>query len=211
MNAHVESMVQNKAAARLVVTAAPHRMFFLAGAAQLVIALLFWLAALTGWYVPGAPALRLTIFGGAAHIFLMLYGLFTFFVFGFLFTVFPRWLGTEPITRPRYVTIATAMAIGMACYYGGVFAGRTLAVVGAAVFVAGWLCGLATLLQVWRRSQKPDKRFALFPFGCVTSGCAGAIVYVWWLATNGPALLTISTTAGFWLYLVPLIVAVSYR
>ncbi|HET6725754.1 MAG TPA: NnrS family protein [Gammaproteobacteria bacterium] len=209
MTVSVNSMM--KAGALPIVTAAPHRLFFLAGAAQLVVALLFWLATLAGGYIPGAPAFRLAIFGGAAHIFLMLYGLFTFFVFGFLTTTFPRWLNTEPIARGRYVTIATAMVAGMACYYGGLFAGRTLAIGGVAVYVAGWIAGLATLLQVWLRSDKADKRFVLFPFGCVSAGCAGAIVYAWWLATQQPELLTIATTAGFWLYLVPLIVAVSYR
>ncbi|HET7308452.1 MAG TPA: NnrS family protein [Gammaproteobacteria bacterium] len=204
-------MVQDKAAVRPVVTAAPHRVFFLAGAAQLVVALLFWLAVLTGWYLPGALVVRLAIFGAAAHIFLMLYGLFTFFVFGFLMTTFPRWLGVQPIERPRYVSIALVMVLGMACYYGGVFVGRQLAVAGVAIYVAGWIGGLATLLQVWRRSDKADKRYVLFPFGCVSAGCAGAIVYAWWLGTQQSELLTIATAAGFWLYLVPLIVAVSYR
>jgi uncharacterized protein involved in response to NO len=204
-------MAEQTAAARPVVTAAPHRIFFLAGAAQLVVALLFWVATLTGWYVPAAPLLRLAVFGAAAHVFLMLYGLFTFFVFGFLTTTFPRWLSAEPIARPRYVSIAVVMVIGMACYYAGVFADRRLAVVGAAIFIAGWIGGLATLFGVWRRSDKADKRYALFPFGCVSAGCAGAIVYTGWLATQQPEWLTIATKAGLWLYLVPLVVAVSYR
>lgn len=197
---------------RPVITAAPHRLFFFLGATQLLVTVLLWLAVLCGWYIPavGGPV-KLSVFGTWVHVFLMLYGLFTFFVFGFLCTVFPRWLNSTPIARARYVLIAVVMTVGMMAFYIGVFWSRPIAVAGAAVFVAGWLGGLATLFGVWRRSRKPDKRFALFPFGCVSAGCVGAIVYTFWLATQNPILLNISRTAGLWLYLVPLIVAVSYR
>jgi uncharacterized protein involved in response to NO len=211
MATNVDNMTRQLGGARRTLPAAPHRVFFLAGAAQLVIALLFWLAVLAGWYLPAAPVLRLAVFGAAAHIFLMVYGLFTFFVFGFLMTVFPRWLSAEPIARSRYVSIAAVMVLGIACYYGGVFAGRSSALTGVALFIGGWLAALLTLFGVWRHSPKADKRYALFPFGCVSAGCTGATVYFCWLATGEPVLLTIATKAGLWLYLVPLIVAVSYR
>lgn len=191
--------------------AAPHRPFFCAGAAQLILTLLFWLTILLGWHTAAVPSPVLAVFGIAAHVFLMLYGLFTFFVFGFLSTVFPRWLGTEPIAARRYGSIAVVMAIGIACFYAGLFTTRGVAVAGALIFLAGWACGLATLLQVWRRSDRAGKRFALFPFGCVSGGFAGACVYTAWLITGHPLLLTIATAAGLWLYLVPLIVAVSFR
>ncbi|HET7675978.1 MAG TPA: NnrS family protein [Gammaproteobacteria bacterium] len=192
-----------------ILFAAPHRPFFFFGAAQLVVALLFWLTVLLGWHSVAMPAL--SVFGIAAHVFLMLYGLFTFFVFGFLSTVFPRWLATDPIPPRRYGPIACAMAAGIACFYAGIFTSSDIAVAGAVVFVAGWAGGLVTLLQVWRRSTRADKRFALFPFGCVSGGFAGACVYIAWLITQQPLLLDVATAAGLWLYLVPLIVAVSYR
>jgi len=66
-------------------------------------------------------------------------------------------------------------------------------------------------LQVWRSSDRPDKRFALVPFGCVTAGRAGVGVYTAWLIMQDPDLLVATTAIGMWLYLVPLIVAISYR
>lgn len=195
----------------LVLTAAPHRVFFLGGAVQLVVVLLFWLYVLIGWYLPAWAPPALTIAAPAVHLFLMLYGLFTFFVFGFLTTVFPRWLGTAPIARGRYTAIAGALGLGMLCYYGGLFASRALATAGLGLFLLGWGFGLFTLSQVWWRSRQPGKRFALFPFGCVTAGWVGACVYAAWLITKRPELFDVTAAMGLWLFLVPLIVAVSHR
>ncbi len=194
-----------------IITAAAHRLFFLGGASQLVIALAFWLYVLAGWYLPLWPPPLLTVVAPLAHVFLMLYGLFTFFVFGFLFTVFPRWLQTATVPRRRYTTVAAVLSGGMLCFYVGAFVSRWVAIIGVVVFALGWAGALLTLLQVWRSSKKADKHFALFPFACVGFGWAGACAYAAWLITQAPALSDITMAIGLWLYLVPLIVAVSYR
>ena len=67
-----------------VFSAAPHRMMFFAGAVQLVLTLLFWGVELLGLYTALWPPLHITIAPVWVHGFLMLYGLFPFFIFGFL-------------------------------------------------------------------------------------------------------------------------------
>jgi len=194
-----------------ILLAAPHRPFFLAGVIQAVATMLLWLVILGGWYIPAMPVVPLTIFGTATHTFLQVYGLFTFFVFGFILTVLPRWLAGTPVSRGRYTTIAALMAAGMGVVYAGFFNHRLVAFAGGVLFVAGWGLGLWTLLGVWRASRREGKGFALFPLGCITAGALGAAVYVAWLATSQPILLKTSVAMGLWLYLVPLIVAVSHR
>jgi uncharacterized protein involved in response to NO len=193
------------------VLAAPHRLFFLIGAIQLVVSVLLWLVVLADRFIPAVLVLSLAVDDTSIHIFLMLYGLFTFFVFGFLTTVFPRWLATEALGRPAYAAIAGLMTTGLTGYYLGLFIGRDLAFAGSALFAAGWALGLWMLGRVWWRSRRPDKRFALFPLACVTAGCAGAVVHALWLWTSQPGLRHAATVIGVWLYLVPLIVAVSHR
>jgi len=194
-----------------VLFAAPHRLFFLVGVVQLVAAMLFWLAVLAGWYIPALPSIPLAIFGAPAHGFLMLFGVFTFFVFGFITTVFPRWLASTEVAGARYTTIAALMTLGVLGVYTGFFLGRLVAFAGCAVFVVGWGVGVRTLLGVWRDSARPDKRFALFPLGFISAGAAGAAVYSAWLVTPQPALLNTAMAIGLWLYLVPLVVAISHR
>ncbi|AWN15748.1 NnrS family protein [Salinisphaera sp. LB1] len=194
-----------------VLFARPHRLFFLIGAWQLILSILFWFVVLTGLYLPALPVLPLTVNATSAHLFLMLYGLFIFFVFGFLLTVFPRWLGTAEIDRPRYTGIAALLTVGMVTYYLGLLTSRDVALIGNGLFVGGWGLGLWTLLSIWQRSSREDKRFALFPLGCVAMGGMGAASHALWLWTSQGELLVIAGAVGLWLYLVPLVIAISYR
>lgn len=194
-----------------VVMAAPHRLFFLAGALQLMAVLAFWFYDLSGIYLPCVTAPTLSLAGPAAHAFLMLYGLFTFFVFGFLTTVFPRWLTTEPIGRSRYTALAVVMTVGVLCFYAGLFTARPLVEAGIALFLAGWGAGIAMLFRLWRQSGHPDRHFALMPLGCISSGWVGTGLFGGWLITGQPALFAASVTVGLWLYLVPLIITVGQR
>ena len=73
-------------------TAAPHRVMFFGGALQAIAVMLWWLCELvTRFGIVGHPA-SWPIVPSAAHAYLMIYGLFPFFMFGFLMTVFPRWM-----------------------------------------------------------------------------------------------------------------------
>jgi uncharacterized protein involved in response to NO len=196
---------------RWIITVAPHRLFFLGGALQLVCVLVFWLDVLIGWYLPVWAPPSLTVAAPLAHVFLMLYGLFTFFVFGFLFTVYPRWLQTAIVPRWRYTTIAIMLSSAMACFYVGVFTSRLLATLGVVLYALGWAGAVLTLLQVWLSSSKTDKRFALFPLTFVMFGLVGNCVYAGWLIRPASTLFDLTLAVGLWLYLVPLIVAVSHR
>lgn len=194
-----------------MVFAAPHRLFFLLGTLQLIVSIVFWLVVLAGLYLRALPIVPLSVNATSMHLFLMLYGLFTFFVFGFLTTVFPRWLATTAIARSRYLTMAGLLTLGMATYYLGLFTRRDVALAGNIVFALGWGLGLWTLAGVWRRSDRPDLLFALFPMTCVTLGCAGAVIHALWLWSSRPELLAAASAVGLWLYLVPLITAISHR
>jgi len=73
---------------------APHRIFFAGGLFQALFALGFWGLELSGrqlgWAMPWpAPA---TWFHGG----MMLYGIFPWFILGFLMTALPKWMAHGP-------------------------------------------------------------------------------------------------------------------
>ncbi len=75
-----------------LLASAPHRPLFLAGSVAVLLSMAWWAVELTwmrfglaGWPQPSIPP-------GWAHAMLIQYGLFPL-MFGFLLTVFPRWLG----------------------------------------------------------------------------------------------------------------------
>ena len=71
---------------------APHRMMFFAGAAAVIVSMLWWACFLGAGYFghafPAAP-----VPPGWAHAVFTQYGMLPLFMFGFLLTVFPRWMG----------------------------------------------------------------------------------------------------------------------
>ena len=65
-------------------SAAPHRSLFLAGALQGVLTVLWWIFDLTGRYGIAGSMTGWSVAPTWAHAFLMMYGFFPFFIFGFL-------------------------------------------------------------------------------------------------------------------------------
>ena len=132
-----------------VFTAAPHRMLFFAGAVQTVLVMLLWLAELLG-RTGLSPSLPLVITSTWVHTFLMVFGLFPFFIFGFLFTVYPRWMGGPVVPVSRYVTAFALLAAGMILFYAGLFISRIVVAMALTLQLAGWAVTLYSL----RRSAR---------------------------------------------------------
>ncbi|MGH8518928.1 MAG: NnrS family protein, partial [Panacagrimonas sp.] len=106
---------------------APHRLLFFVGACNVLLAMAWWAAWLgfQRWQLPPMPAPALH--PGWLHAFVMQYQMLPSFMFGFLLTVFPRWMSQPELPRRRYVPVGV-----------GLFGGQLATLVGA----MGWGPGL---------------------------------------------------------------------
>jgi uncharacterized protein involved in response to NO len=131
------------------VTAAPHRIHFFCGLAALVAAGLWWALHLIARYT-GTPifALDLTIAPIWAHSFLMVFAVFPTVIFGFLYTVYPRWMNGPLVPRRVYVASATLMTAGTFAWLAGTFMSSNLLLAGCALVAAGLAVGIAELIRV---------------------------------------------------------------
>ncbi|MGA7802072.1 MAG: NnrS family protein [Gammaproteobacteria bacterium] len=194
-----------------VFTAAPHRVMMFAGALQLVVTLLFWGAELAGRYTrlwSPLPTVEPAVW---VHAFLMIYGLFPFFILGFLMTTYPRWMNGEPIARPRYVTPFLTMAAAVAVYYAGVFLGRQWMALGVIILLVGWLSALSALYRVFRTAPARDKSTERFLNVALAMGGVGMSLYLLWLLTGDRILVRAAIGVGLWWFLVPVLVTVAHR
>ena len=75
-----------------LLAAAPHRLLFFVGAANVMLAMGWWTLWLIDarWQVVGMP--QPAVFAGWMHAIIMQYQVLPSFMFGFLLTVFPRWM-----------------------------------------------------------------------------------------------------------------------
>lgn len=192
-------------------TAAPHRMMMLGGAAQGVLTLLWWLFDLLGRYGGLYAAPAWSIAPVWAHAFLMLYGFFPFFIFGFLMTTYPNWMNGEKIPPRFYVPSFLCLASGIALFYLGLVAGKAFLIAGTTLMLAGWGIALHALLRVLTKARYDDKRHPIVTTLALIMGWLGILSYLVWLASDNAFALAFSRHAGIWWFMLPILLAVCHK
>jgi len=195
-----------------IFTAAPHRMLFSAGFVQLLISLLWWLSELLGRYSGGWwPVSEAGLASAWLHAFMMVYGVFPFFIFGFLLTTYPRWMNTEAVPAPRYIPIFMLMAGGMGLFDVGLWWGQPWLVAGLGLYLLGYAWGLYALFRVYWHSTVADTRYERLFNLSLLAGWIGILWYLSALLSQQWLWLHYAIQVGLWVYLLPLLVGVCHR
>jgi uncharacterized protein involved in response to NO len=138
-----------RASTPVMLTAAPHRALFFAGLLSMLAASVWWGLHLAARYF-GAPLFALVLQPAPiwAHAYLMLFAVYPTIVFGFLFTVFPRWMNGPPVTRPEFVATAVLFAVGTIVWLIGTFVGPPVMLLACLITGAGLAVALFSLFRV---------------------------------------------------------------
>src|SRR5215208_8032144 len=88
-----------------MLAAAPHRLLFFVGASNVLLAMTWWALWLIDarWHIIGMS--QPVVPAGWLHAMIMQYQVLPAFMFGFLLTVFPRWMDQPALTRAHYVPV----------------------------------------------------------------------------------------------------------
>ncbi|WP_189439249.1 NnrS family protein [Rhodanobacter panaciterrae] len=193
-----------------LLTSAPHRLLFLAGSVAVLLSMAWWALELTwmrfglgSWPQPSIPP-------GWAHAMLIQYGMFPLFMFGFLLTVFPRWLHRRALPRACYVPVAGCVFGGYVLANVGLLDLPWLLKLGFVVMLAGYLIGGWTLATVLRASEDRDDhaRSCLLALGFGTLGLLAFLVYLF----GGPvACAMLAIRLGTFGLLLPIFFTVTHR
>lgn len=193
-----------------VFTAAPHRVMFFGGALQAIAAMLWWLADLIMRYGMRQP-IEWTVASPAAHAYLMIFGLFPFFMFGFLMTTFPRWMAGKAIPARRYVPAFVLLLLGAVFFYSGLASNKALLAVSVMLTLCGWAIAWLALLHVLLDTERQDKRHPIVALLALALGWCGVASYLIWLLSNQAMWLNLALQAGIWLFLLPVFITVGHR
>lgn len=154
-----------------LLAAAPHRMMFFGGATALLVTMLWWACFLgAGYFGHAFPATPVP--GGWAHAVFTQYGMLAMFIFGFLLTVFPRWMGQPALPRRAYIPVFAGVFGGYLLAHIGLLDLKPLLIAGLALMLGGWAMGLRALGGVLRRNRGKD-RHAVSCFGALVAGFVG--------------------------------------
>lgn len=192
-------------------TAAPHRVMFFGGAVQSIAVMLWWTFELTTRYGIIAQPVSWAVAPRAAHVFLMIYSLLPFFMFGFLMTTFPRWMAGNEIPARRYVIAFGLMSLGVVVFYVGMIFSVAILVAAVASVLTGWGVALYALIRVLLDTRPGDKRHPIALVIALALGWCGLASYLIWLITAEYGFLNFSIQSGLWFFLMPLFASVAHR
>lgn len=192
------------------IAAAPHRLLFLVGALNVLAAMGWW-----AWWLAsaahGASPAATVVHAGWAHAFVMQYQVLPPFIFGFLLTVFPRWMGLPELTRWHYIPVGLGLVTGQAAFLAGLVTDSLLLVqLGVFNTLAGWLTGLAILLALLVKDALKTWHAVSCAMGLVM-GALGLIAFVAYLLLGDARWLFASFKIGTFGLLLPIYYTVAHR
>jgi uncharacterized protein involved in response to NO len=189
----------------------PHRFFFLVGVNQIVFVSLWWAWVLAARAWPQIPAPAAATASTAVHALLMICGFAPFFMFGFLFTAGPRWLGVAPPPARDWLPAGIVAAVAaLALVPLEVLAtawGDTGVRVAAGAYAVAWLWLWLVFLRLVRTSEATDKVHARLVLVAHVAGIAAVGAF----AVQGSPAQGWVRGAGFWGFLLPVFVVVCHR
>jgi uncharacterized protein involved in response to NO len=132
-------------------------------------------------------------------------------MFGFLMTVFPRWMGGSEIPARRFIPAFLLLVLGAAGFYAGLFFNTGILAIAVASSLAGWATALYALLRVLLDTSHPDKRHPIIVFIALSLGWSSLAAYLVWLLNDNALFLRFAIQGGLWLFLLPVFASVAHR
>ncbi len=190
--------------------AAPHRLLFFIGASNLLLAMAWWAAWLAAARWPALTMHQPQPYAGWLHAFVMQYQMLPSFMFGFLLTTFPKWMGLPDFPRWRYAPVGVGLFGGQVATLFGALGWQAGIVVGLLMTVAGWLAGLLTLAPLlWR--EDGATWHARSCVAALVLGFAGVLAWAAFVLGASPLWAFASIKIGSFGLLLPVYVTVAHR
>ena len=189
---------------------APHRLLFFVGAANLMLAMAWWAAWLAATRWPVLQMADPAQYAGWLHAFVMQYQVLPSFIFGFLLTTFPRWMGLPDLHRAHYVPVGIGLLGGQLATLLGAVGVPAGILVGTVMTVAGWAAGVAILAHVLSRDTQATWH-ARICLAALLMGLVGVLAWLAFVLGASPIWAFGSIKLGTFGLLLPVYVTVAHR
>ena len=189
------------------IAAAPHRLLFLVGALNVLAAMAWW----AGWLVTSTATPASTVIpAGWAHAFVMQFQVLPPFIFGFLLTVFPRWMGRPELSRWHYLPVGLGLLSGQVLFLAGLSHSALWLQLGVFNTLAGWTAGMLILLALVVKDGLKTWHAASCAMALIL-GWLGVLGFAWYLLAQDARWLFASIKLGTFGLLVPMYFTVAHR
>lgn len=194
----------------LVVFSAPHRLPFLTGTLGLTAIAAWWVVHLAGLSPQGGdlPARLL-------HAPAMLLIVYPAFIFGFLLTVFPRWMSQAELSMRQCGIVSSELALGTSAVAFGLWTDWLAPLqTGLVIFSAAWAFALFLLGATIRRNAKTGKPpcwHAVSAFAGLIIGLLALVLVMRFNSTMDPRPLRLANILAFNGFVLPVFLTVAHR
>ena len=188
----------------------PHRLMFFIGASNLLLAMAWWALWLASTRWPAWTMPQTSVPPGWLHAFLMQYLVFPSFIFGFLLTVFPRWMGLGETTRWHYVPVGAGLMGGQLAILLSTAGWEVGLVIGLWMAVAGWSAGLVILGKLVA-DERGCTWHARSCYAALVLGYIGLLGFLAFVLGASPAWTFASMKIGSVMLLLPIYLTVAHR
>lgn len=206
----MNTMVDSFPISPRLLAAAPHRLLFFVGALNVLAAMTWWALWLYQLRFGAIGLAQPPVIAGWAHAFLMQYQVLTPFIFGFLLTVFPRWMSQPDMTRWHYLPVGFGLLSGQVLFLIGLFGFPHLIHLGVINTLAGWVAGCVFLLKPLI-ADRGKTWHAISAYAALLFGLLGVILFAVHLHTDSTALALASVKLGTFGLLLPIYMTVAHR
>ncbi|MFI4968895.1 MAG: NnrS family protein [Lysobacterales bacterium] len=192
-----------------LIASAPHRLMFFAGSSAVIVSMLWWACFLGAGYAehpfpaPPVPA-------GWAHAVFTQYGMLPLFMFGFLMTVFPRWMRQPALTRRDYAPVFAGVFGGYLLAHVGLLGMKWALIAGIALMLGGWSAALIALGKILVRNGAKD-RHALSCYVALVFGACGLAAFGAFALGAPPQFAFVAIKLGTFGLLLPIYFTVCHR
>jgi uncharacterized protein involved in response to NO len=193
-----------------LLAAAPHRLLFFVGASNVLLAMAWWTAWLVDarWRVLGLA--QPTVPAGWLHSVVMQYQLLPAFIFGFLLTVFPRWMNLPPPKAWHYAPVGLGLFGGQLLTLVGALGNATALHAGISLTLAGWLLVTALLTRlVWLDAARTWH--AVSCLAALVLGTIGLVMFATYMHGGDARLAFAAIKLGTFGLLLPVYATVAHR
>ena len=194
----------------MVIFAAPHRLPFLTGVLGMAVIAAWWAMQLGG-FTPQSGDVP----GRLLHAPVMLLITYPAFIFGFLLTVFPRWMGQPDLPVKQFAPVSLALALATGAVAIGLWTGaKGLLQAGFLLFSAAWAYALVPLAATIRRNAqaaKPPCWHAVSALVALVIGLLALFLVNLFIRTMNPVVLRWATSLALDGFILPVFLTVAHR
>lgn len=180
----------------------PHQPFFILAFVNAIVSMFIFMLFMKGITTSQISAINY-------HAYALIYMLFTPAFLAFLFTTFPRFSGTEVITKENYMTAFWILLTASILFQVGIFFSLTVVAIAMSLLFLGELLSVKILLNVYNSSPHQEKRDQEWILAGMAFGLFAHMLFI--ISLWVPSLHQFSVQISIYLYLFIVIFAVAQR